>query len=263
MLEAKPRSVSQFKEYTECPYRYRLKRIDKEWERPAAWFPQGLAVHEAVEAYERSERTMSLDEVQDVYRASYQKHTNRMCAETPNFDYWFRSGPYRGKEDVERRYKLGLEQVERYLAYCAGKGLKEVIWITPDGTPAIELAVSGMFGNVEVRGYLDQANQYPKGEIRIRDVKSGNSPGDDFQLAVYARQLEMRYDITVRRGDYWMGRTGGPTVPFDLSEWTYERLTDVFGEMDEGVRSERFDPAPEPSKCRFCSVSSSCEFKAE
>src|SRR5690349_18787086 len=112
----KARSVSQFKEYNEefggCAYRYYLKRILKVWDRPAAWLSQGLAVHEAAEAYERSERTMPLEEVEAVYLASYRKHQNRLIKDTPDLDLWFNSGKYRGEEDSHRRRDLGLAQVE-------------------------------------------------------------------------------------------------------------------------------------------------------
>src|SRR5690606_29952771 len=64
------RSVSQLKQYQKCGYSYYLARIEREWERPAAWLPQGLAVHEAAEEYEKSGRTMSLDKMQDVFQES-------------------------------------------------------------------------------------------------------------------------------------------------------------------------------------------------
>lgn len=261
----KARSVSQFKEYNPefggCPYRYYLKRIEKVWEKPAAWLPQGLAVHEAAEAYERSERTMSLEDTEAVYEDSYRQHMNRLIKDTPDLDAWFNSGKYRGREDAFRRRDLGREQVARYIDYY-DEHPSEVVWFTPDGEPAIELETTGFFGDVEVRGYVDQVIEFEKGEIRIRDIKSGNKPGDDFQLAVYARLLEEMYDVVIRRGDYWMGRNGKPTVPFDLRDWTYDRLTEEFGEMDEGVREERFDPAPDQSKCMFCPVKDSCKYRA-
>jgi len=95
-----------------------------------------------------------------------------------------------------------------------------------------------------------------------RDNKTGNLPGDAFQLAVYAVALNKTYDTEVVEGDFWMGKTGKPTFGYDLTEWSEERLTDSFGEMDDGVRMEYFDPDPEPGKCRFCSVQSACKYAA-
>src|SRR5262249_30789572 len=50
---------------------YYLARVKKAWQKPAAWLPQGSAVYEAAEAWERSGRTMSVEQAQDVFRESY------------------------------------------------------------------------------------------------------------------------------------------------------------------------------------------------
>lgn len=250
------RSVSQLKEYNECPYRYYLHRVKKVWQKPAAWLPQGLAVHEAAEAWEKSDRTMPLDDVLATYSESYDKHTNRLCAETPNLHYWFWSGPYNGEKDIERRYGLGMEQTAKYLTWYEGKGKDEVPWVTPEGELAVELEFEMQLGSVDIRGIIDFVDS--KG--RPRDNKTGRKPGDPVQLGVYALYLEIKYGIPITVGDFWMGRSGKPTIPYDLREWTKDRLTDMFGELDENVKAERFDPDPEPEKCRFCSVQADCEF---
>lgn len=255
------RSVSQYQQYTRCPYSYYLTRVAQEWQRPAAWLPQGLAVHEAAEVYEMSGRMMDLDEAQEVFRDSYAKHTNRLAEDTPNFDFWFASGPYRGEQDIERRFGLGLDQVERYLDYYTSTAPDEKIWTTPDGTPAIELPFSIDLDGVEVKGFIDQVIASPDHPFP-RDIKTGNKPGDDFQLAVYALALLMVYGVEVSVGDYWMGRKGKPTVPYKLDQWTKESIAAEFKQVDDGIRSESFEPDPEPSKCRFCSVASSCAFSA-
>jgi putative RecB family exonuclease len=279
------RSVSQVNEYEDCPHRYYLNRRLKAWSRPAAWFPQGLAVHEAAEAFEKSERTLSLEDTEEVYRESYVKHTNRMTADTPNFEYWFKSGPYGGEADIERRFGLGLAQVGRYVDYYTEQAPDEVIWITPDGTPAIELRFDIDLDGVKVRGFIDQIvmikPKIPKPKSRSkkalaeyaeqvantpakptpRDVKSGNKPGGFFQLGVYDVAVEELFGNKADVGDYWMGRTGKPTQLYDLSEWGREQVTEKFHEVDEGIRAERFDPKPSADKCGFCSVSSACEFR--
>lgn len=260
-VKTMPRSVSQLQQYTKCPYSYYLQRVARAWQRPAAWLPQGLAVHEAAEAYERSGRTMSLSEAQDVFRESYARHTDRLCAETPRFDYWFASGPYAGETDVERRYGLGLEQVARYLAWYEGKGKDDVVWITPDGTPAIELEFDVEIGTTRVRGFIDAIVETPAG-IRVRDNKTGKNPGNELQLAVYAEAIRKKYGQAINHGDYWMGRTGKPTVVYDLFEWGSAELGNEFAVMDAAVKAEEFEPRPDPDKCRFCSVSSACSFSA-
>lgn len=255
------RSVSQLKQYEKCPYSYYLARVKREWQRPAAWLAQGSAVHAAAEAWERSGRTMSLEEAQDVFRASYQEEINGFTEITPNFQWWFQSGPYGGELDIERRYKIGLEQVEKYIRWYEAHP-DQVIWIAPDGTPGIELKFDIELDGVPITGFIDAVIQTDEGLI-VRDNKTGNNPGDDFQLGVYAVALSETYDIPVpQKGDFWMGRSGKPTYPFDLTDWTRDAVSEAFQELEANLAAERFDPKPDPDGCRFCDVSYTCKYAA-
>lgn len=258
-------SVSQLNQYRRCGYAYYLGRIvePRVWERPAAWLPQGTAVHAACEAFERSGRTMTVAEMEEVYREVYVTEVDKMGAETPNFGFWFRSGPYAGAVDVERRFLLGLEQVARYPAWYA-KYPHEKIWIAPDGTPAIELFFKINLDGQEIRGYIDAVIQDEiTGKVLVRDTKSGKSPGDDLQLGVYAVAVAEQFGVDQpTTGDYWMGVSGKATKPYDLTPWTRERVTGEFHQLADNIIAERFDPEPEKSKCMFCSVSASCQFAA-
>lgn len=258
------RSVSQLNQYVRCPQAYKLGRIDKVWARPAAWLPQGTAFHAAAELHEvwlSYGMPLSLEEAQDIYRWFYAEGINDLTTETPNFEWWFWSGPYGGERDVERRYHIGLEQVEKFMAWreCPG----QEIWITPDGTPAIELAFVVRFGDVMVRGYID-AVVVVNGELRVRDYKTGNTPGDDFQLGVYARAIESMFPgVKVPSGDYFMaGKKGKPAKvisPYSsLDHWTHDMVSDRFAEVEEQIQAGKFEPLPEPSKCGFCDVNYSC-----
>ncbi|MFD1044365.1 RecB family exonuclease [Kibdelosporangium lantanae] len=254
------RSVSQVKEYADCPYRFYLHRVARAWQRPAAWLAQGLAVHEAAEQWELTGRTMPLDELLDVYRRSYAAHVNEMSEDTPNHGYWFRSGRYAGSEDIERRFTLGLEQVRRYVEYYR-EHRDERIWVTPEGRPAVELAFNVDLDGVRVRGYIDGVVEHPQRGLIVRDLKSGRLPGDGFQLGTYGLAVQILYGERVASGDYWMGRQGKPTVPYPLKPWSRDRLVDTYHTMDEAVRAERFDPDP-GEKCHMCPVALACTFAA-
>jgi putative RecB family exonuclease len=263
--EKRPLSVSQLKQYERCPYSYYLSRIEKAWQRPAAWLAQGTAVHAAIEGWERSGRSMSLEDAQAVFRESYVEEANKACELTPNFEWWFASGPYGGEQDLVRRFQIGLEQVEKYLDWATSHP-EEAIKFTDDGEPAIELAFDIELDNLRVRGYIDAVVLVETSpgvwELRVRDHKTGNNPGDDFQLGVYSVALEEIFGVKPEVGDYWMGRSGKPTYPFDLSDWTREAVTEKFRELQANIDAGRFDPDPEPSKCRFCDVSYGCEYVA-
>lgn len=256
------RSVSQANEYEQCPYRFKLRRIDKAPEIPSVWAPQGTGVHTAAEAFERSQRSLSLEQTQEVFRESYTEAINRQCEQVPNFDHWFRSGPYDAKADIERRFHLGLEQTARYVKYYREIAPEETIWHAPDGTPAIEMEFSIMLGDVLVRGFLDQGVQIPSRGISVRDIKTGKTPGDAFQLAVYAEAMSQVHQVRPDDGDYWMAQRGKPTVPYNLSTWPTERLTGVFQRIDTGIRAGEFPASPDPGKCSRCPVQASCSFFA-
>lgn len=254
---AEHRSVSQLKLYERCPRAYKLTKIDKVWQKPAAWLAQGSAEHEAIEAWERSGRTLTVPEVQEVFRQSYAKHINEACETTPNLEAWFASGPYNGELDIPRRYQIGLDQIERIVGWYENRN--EVIWIAPDGTPGIELGFDIDLDGVQVRGFID-AVIVDAGELVVRDLKTGNHPGDDFQLGVYSVALAEQYGIEQPLfGDYFMGKTGKPTELFDLTAWTRERVSQKFRELEDNITAGNFDPDPEQSKCRFCDVAWACD----
>lgn len=254
------RSVSQVHQYERCAYSYKLGRIDKVWERPAAWLAQGSAVHDAHEAWELSRRQMPLDAMEDVYRAAYGGYIDSMLESTPNIDWWFPSGPYEPMVDIERRFGIGLEQVAKIPAWYASHP-EEVLWIAPDGTPGVELSFDIDLDGIRVRGYIDAIIDNGE-EIIVRDVKTGTQPGDDFQLGTYAVALSKEHDLLSFRGDYWMARTGKPTIPYDLRYWGEERVTEVFHEVNDAIERGDFPPVSDPKICRMCSVAWACPHSA-
>ena len=253
------RSVSQVLDMDRCPHMYYLKRIRKAWSRPAAWLPQGIAVHHGVELFEKSGRTMTLTEVQKEVGEKYDDEVNALCEVTPNFAVWFASGPYTGELDIVRRYGIAQDQAEKYYDFrMVGAGSRSWPALMPDGKPGVEYDFEVEFGDVPVRGYIDYIDEW----FRPDDVKTGNKPGDRFQLETYAGAIEKLTGVKPTTGTFWMGKTGKQTLPADLSHVTQEYLTDVFGAADERIKAEQFEAKPEPSKCMFCSVRTACSFSA-
>ena len=260
------RSWSQLEQYSAelggCAYRYYLARIERVWKKPAAWLPMGSAVHYAAEQWERSGRTMPREAVKDVFRASYKEEVDAYLEETPNTRYWQASGVYTGDLDIPRRYGKGLEHVDHYLNWYE-KHPEEVIWITPDGTPAIELEFQLDLGGVEVRGKLDQAVKIgpPGGPIVARDIKTGNKPGKVEQLSLAGVAITAANPAVIpHKGDFLMTKSGAPTYPYDLIN--VDVLTEKFVTMDAGVRAGDFPASPDDTKCDRCDVANSCKFKA-
>lgn len=247
------RSPSQLNEYTRCPYSYYLSRRARVWKRPAAWLAHGTAVHLAVETWEKSDRMMTPEEVVKVFRDAYTAQINEELKQSPNPRSWFSSGPYNGTKDIPRRYEVGQQHVRNILEY----------WDQyPDWKPDVLGDVLGVeyefeqhFGAVKVVGYIDAVFG---GEPY--DYKTGSMPGGDEQLATYAGVLKLSHDLPFSNGFYFMAKAGKPTRPYDLTGWSIQKLTDVYGELDENIKAERFDPNPSPEVCGRCPVSTSCEF---
>ena len=259
--EKKPpahRSVSQRNTFDRCGYRYYLERIEKVWQRPASWLSQGLGVHVAMEAWERSGRTLSMDELVGIYREEFIRSIEEQSEHTPNFDYWFGSGPYDGPTDIERRFGIGEDQLRALVQYSLDH--PEKVWTTPDGDQAIELEFNVELGGVPVKGFIDQVVDHPDDGLIVRDIKTGAKPGDIFQLATYAEAMRILYDETPEHGDYFMGKTGKPTKLLPITPKDREFVHEEFARVDAAIRAGEFEPIPDPNNCRMCAVRAACEF---
>lgn len=263
-LERKKRSPSQIGDYQRCPHMYWLKRIEKVVQRPAAWLPQGTAVHTAAEAFEKSSRLMTPDQLSEVYTEAYDAESNKFCAVWPDIDSWSASGPYPAREDITRRHGIGLQMVDKYVEWTRKNPAYVPYVIGPNGERAIELDLTGEFHGVPVNGKVDVVywNTELKA-LRIVDWKTGNKPGDSFQLGTYADLIRQAYNERISVGFYWMGKTGNLTrASYDLTEWSYEALGEVYKAVDDQINAGDFPADPEPDKCWSCSVNHACKFRA-
>lgn len=256
------RSYSQLSSYHRCPEAYRLARIEKVPETPAAWLPHGTAVHAAGEAYEKSGRNLNEAEVIQIFKDEYIKDTNKLLDKTPNPGQWFNSGRYEGKEDIERRYLLGQEHVVNYISYYQ-KHPDEVIWIDNNGNPAIENEFNIELEGVPVRGFIDAVINIGDLLTVVRDTKTGATPGTTEQLTLYSMAVEIENPgIQIDQGDYLMTKTGRVSKPHDVTSGkSRDQLTLDFITMDTAVKNGDFPANPSPENCRRCPVAQSCKFR--
>lgn len=256
VVKNQPRSVSQVTQYEQCGYKYYLARVMKVWQRPAAWSPMGTAVHAAAEAWEESGRKISRRDVHIKFNEVYDAEINRSAQTTPNWECWSASGPYRGQEDTERRWKVGHEHVDRLLDVYEARD--DVVWTTSDGKLALELPFNCRIGSIQVRGFIDRVDVLSDGSLDPIDYKTGAKAGEPFQLASYAFVLRQEYDAVVDDGAFFMSKTGKFVRPGLADE---DEVIGRFEAMDAGVKAERFDPNPSPDLCRMCDVNFACPFR--
>src|SRR5579862_1931940 len=142
------------------------------------------------------------------------------------------------------------------------------IWISPDGTPAIELELEVAFGDHQVKMAIDQVLIAGTAGL-ILDLKSGGHvPEDPAQLGMYASGIELRYGWRPRYGAYFMGRgirnkqkeiTGYITQPIELDgpEYSIEWYARQLDQLDDAEKSAIYLPRLS-SMCRMCGVNRAC-----
>lgn len=209
-----------------------------------------------MEAWEKSGRTLPYDELLKIYEAEFTRSIEEQAEQTPNFEVWFGSGPYSGPVDIARRWSLGAQQLEDLIEYCTSHP-DDKPWVTPDRTPAIELEFKVTLGGVEVRGFIDQVLETPRGLI-VRDIKTGARPGDSFQLATYAEAIRLTYGVTPIGGDYLMGKTGKPTRLIEISPERRAAVHEAFKDLDKRIKAGEFEPTTDKRSCVHCSVRTAC-----
>ncbi|WP_260988052.1 PD-(D/E)XK nuclease family protein [Streptomyces sp. CFMR 7] len=250
------RSPSQAEQWEQCPEQYRLRRIERVTPRPASWSYQGTAFHSAAEAHERSGRTMSREEVVDLFSDEYTALVNKALDKEPDLSRWMTAGKVDGGTDMANRYRLGQQQAGRYVEWAQEKGPR--IWKAPDGTMGLELRLQAEIGGIPVQGIIDQLAQEPDGSVRVRDLKTG-STRSKFQLHTYTTLVRKVLGAEVNKADWWMGKTGGLSRALDVTQVTEQEVGKVYAALDEGVKAGNF-PAKPGFNCRFCDVSHACNF---
>ncbi|MEU1881937.1 PD-(D/E)XK nuclease family protein [Streptosporangium sp. NPDC020072] len=256
------RSVSQLKSYVTCPEAFRLRRVARVPTQPAAWTVQGIAVHAAIEAYEKSWRTISVAEAEDVFEQVWVRGVAEALEREPDLDAWMTGGKKKTEKDIEDRHLAGAGQVRTYVEYVATDPLR--VWTLPDtGEPASEVEFLITLGNVDVRGFIDLILVDPQtGQLKVRDIKTGSKrPSDAIQLAVYRQAVMDCFGVDVRWGDYWMAKDGRPMPPEPLAKFTREWLIREFRMMDD-AESRGDYPSNPGDHCRICDVAAHCLVKS-
>lgn len=262
--EPKPhRSVSQLLSYASCSEKYRLERIARVPQRPAAWTIGGNAVHTGIEEWEKSDRTLTADQVEDIVITDYRNRANKLIEEWEP-SYWMTGGRKKGEDDLSDREDKAVLQVRDYMVWATSQ---EHLWCVEDSEVEFNLE----FGGVVVRGYIDQIVRRVDGSLLVRDLKSGNKvPGSPIQLAVYAHAVQDLYKEPVGGGEFAMlmnpsGRSAASQtvklIEFDLTENpTFKRgfLDQFFSDLERGIQGQVFLPNADDSCTRICSVSQYC-----
>lgn len=270
--KARRRSVSQLMSYSNCSEAYRLERRTDAPQRPAGWMYQGTAVHDAIEIWEGSGRTLTEEELNLKYLTAYRTLVNDALEEFDNNLGAFMTGGFKkAQDDLTDRENVGWYQVQDYVQ----EALKSHdVWEVVESEKEFNILINGIWLN----GFIDQVwRDKITGELTSVDLKSGAKvPAAPVQLAIYNYALGVMYpDDTIADEAYWMhlGRPASKTgktkskpsrwVAEDLSDWPVERIATWLHDMDQAELQGIYLPSPTDGCERVCGVASWCRAKGK
>jgi putative RecB family exonuclease len=165
------------------------------------------------------------------------------------------------KEDVTFWQATGPQWVQAYIDWRkANPDWK--LWKTPQGTPAIELAMLPEFAGVPVKMILDRVFEV-NGELVIVDLKtSQQTPTNTLQLGFYKVGILKTFGIDVKWGTYWMARQHGVSPLVSLEQYTEDKLEYLVSGFDKARKAGIF--LPNTNNCQYkCGLTAHCQFSTK
>lgn len=257
----KHRSVSQIENYSKCAYAFYLQRVLKVPQKAAGWFIQGKAVHTAIEAYEMSQRRMSVDDALKVFHGAWAHEQVEAEEKQPDHKLWLVGGQKTRDQDLYQRRVRGEQQVADYI----DGNPPDDEWLPAEfvpGEPAIEVPFELDLGGVKVVGFIDSILEHQEtGALRIRDVKTGTQkPTQPFQMATYKIAVEELTGFIPDSGVYWMCKDK-QDAEFDRRQFvsfSRDLVSAWYIEMDKSVKQGAFPG--NPGNCFTCTVRQYCHY---
>jgi len=165
------------------------------------------------------------------------------------------------KEDVNFWQATGPQWVQAYIDWRkANPNWK--LWKTPQGAPAIELAMLPEFAGVPVKMILDRVFEV-NGELVIVDLKtSQQTPTNTLQLGFYKVGILKTFGIDVKWGTYWMARQHGVSPLVSLEQYTEDKLEYLVAGFDKARKAQIF--LPNTNNCQYkCGLTAHCQFSTK
>ena len=165
------------------------------------------------------------------------------------------------KEDVNFWQATGPQWVQAYIDWRkANPDWK--LWKTPQGAPAVELAMLPEFAGVPVKMILDRVFEV-NGELVIVDLKtSQQTPTNTLQLGFYKVGILKTFGIDVKWGTYWMARQHGVSPLVSLEQYTEDKLEYLVSGFDKARKAGIF--LPNTNNCQYkCGLTAHCQFSTK
>lgn len=253
-------SHSSLSSWLDCGERFFLERIARVPQQMSWWLVGGSAFHSATEWLDMGAFSAADAAWQEAWNVQYEKDV------TGNgfTDDQIRAGGRKSKEWPDKENAAwwqvnGPLMVQSYLQWRDTRFAEGWQFLPmPDGSPAIEVPVHLVLGDVLVKGYIDRVLIDPDGQAHVVDLKTGNhTPASSLQLGIYALGLEHAVGIKPLLGNYYMARKSELNEDVSLLHYTPERVGNWFGQAKAGIEAEIFLPHV-TSMCGTCSVRPYC-----
>jgi len=165
------------------------------------------------------------------------------------------------KEDVNFWQATGPQWVQAYIDWRKANPAWK-LWKTPQGLPAIELAMLPEFAGVPVKMILDRVFEV-NGELVIVDLKtSQQTPTNTLQLGFYKVGILKTFGIDVKWGTYWMARQHGVSPLVSLEQYTEDKIEYLVSGFDKARKSGIF--LPNTNNCQYkCGLTAHCQFSTK
>lgn len=164
------------------------------------------------------------------------------------------------KEDETFWHTTGPQWVSSYVTWRKNNP-EWKIWTTPQGVPAIELALTPEFAGVPVKMVIDRVFEV-NGELVVVDLKtSKQTPTSSLQLGFYKAGLERVLGVDIKWGNYWMARHSGTGSMVNLSDYNVDRLEYLVENFDKARKSAIF--LPNTNNCNRCGLTGYCQFTSK
>lgn len=247
---------------TSCGLAYKLERIDKHPSPPAAWTVKGIALHEALEGWEKGERT---EDPLVLFEEAWEKCLASMVVKQSDLSKWVKTPRVKLTEtDLDLRHRDGLLEVERYTTRALAEADIWVPWRLEDGTVAVELKFEYDFGPETpfvIWGYIDILQYWlAEGVVTVGDYKSGrDSRENKRQLGLYRAAANKYYGANIDFGQYYYTKLDRSSGWLDLRHYTPEYLLEEYTMADKMIQQNLFLANPSKDGCKFCGVKQFCD----
>lgn len=244
-------------QWNTCGESWRLGRIEGLADTVGWYHCGGQAVHAMTEAEDR--RRFDPDfEVHD-FDYYFDQALQEQKERTPDIDPkdYLTTGKGAAVENERWWRNAGPAMVAAWRRWL--DAVPYMIWVLPDGTPAIELEMSVEIDGTEVQGFIDRilcTVENPEDPHLIVDLKSGKPPKDQKQLATYGLMLrEQGWEVPF--GGYFMVKGGILTglhplaAGMDVVAYEYEQTA-------KAIKADIFPARPSGLCSKWCGVNFAC-----